>query len=128
MKALLLFILCGSAYAESPRNTKSEAGKFQLIQLSESRFDQYLLDSQTGRMWQSSCEVTGDGSGPASCKYLVWLPVDLLGINATEGQILKKIDHHSKKALFAPPTEEELAATTRKFNPDKFLSETKPSN
>jgi hypothetical protein len=42
------------------QQTQSPAPRFQLIQISEFRADQFLLDTQTGRLWQIVATKEGD--------------------------------------------------------------------
>ena len=44
------------------------SGRFQLVQLSAMRRDQYLIDTQTGRIWNNVCaELKGE-----ECVQNVW--------------------------------------------------------
>lgn len=52
------------------KNVKTENGRFQLIQLSDFRRDQYLLDTQTGTMWLKICIKPGKETG--DCALHVW--------------------------------------------------------
>lgn len=70
MKALLAFFLftgAGVATAQgassgSKHGSATWGGRYQLIQLSEFRRDQYLLDTDTGRVWVMVCaKSTKDG-------------------------------------------------------------------
>lgn len=62
MKATVLAILVISpllgqkAKPVVVQNAPPPAGRFQLIQLSDMRQDQFLLDTQTGRLWQLSAD------------------------------------------------------------------------
>lgn len=83
--SILLFISI-SAYAKN-ENTSTFGGRFQLIQLSDARRDQYLLDTQTGKMWNPSCFV----GGPTDCVYSAWTPVDVQGISASLSEMRQRV-------------------------------------
>lgn len=62
-------IICSSASAQSASGSKhgagshSGGGRFQLIQLSDFRSDQFLIDTETGKIWQPVCtKLATDGS------------------------------------------------------------------
>lgn len=68
------------------------AGRFELVQLGSSRADQFLLDSQTGKIWRSVCAFTSaNNSNPLMCDYTIWEPMDVIGITAGLNDIVKKI-------------------------------------
>lgn len=63
MKESLLILLLGStAFADQEIKTKivMQTGRFQITQLSDYRRDQYLVDTQTGRIWQNMCVEKAD--------------------------------------------------------------------
>lgn len=55
---ILLALTAMPALAES-----NSAGRYQLMQLGTMRRDQYLLDTQTGRIWQSTCYYSKSDTG-----------------------------------------------------------------
>lgn len=65
----------------------ADVGRYQLIKLSEYRADEFLLDTQTGKMWRASCEGNRDGT---QCDYVAWAPEDVIGVNATYKQVAEK--------------------------------------
>lgn len=95
MKTLItIFLLISSvSFAQKKANTATAGGRFQLIQLSDFRRDQYLLDTQTGKIWVGTCG-TKDKSG--ECIYNLWAPQDVVGITMTEAEYFKKIDRLEK--------------------------------
>ncbi|MFV3409695.1 hypothetical protein ACNH6C_13870 [Bdellovibrio bacteriovorus] len=90
MKTLLAAILLfgTSAVAQKKNNESSSGGRFQIIQLSDFRRDQYLIDTQTGKMWQKSCLIAGPDN--TECAYGPWLTVDIENVTMDYGAIDKK--------------------------------------
>jgi hypothetical protein len=84
----IIFLFSINAFAQKNTNTGTSGGRFQLIQLSDFRRDQYLLDTQTGKMWTKVC-YHGDAS---ECSVSAWTPQDIIGINATENEVRKTIE------------------------------------
>ena len=58
----------------------SSTGRFVFGQISEFRRDQYMLDTQTGRLWQTACSKSekGASTSPDSCT-VVLQPVPYVG-------------------------------------------------
>jgi hypothetical protein len=83
-----LIFLVASAYADSPPNTKTSGGRYQLIQLSTFARDQYLLDTQTGKIWQKRCMIPGAGN---ECEYITWMVEEIEGINTDKKTIYKNV-------------------------------------
>lgn len=82
------------SFAQKKQNTATQQnGRFQLIQLSDMRRDQYLLDTQTGKIWVGTCGVS-DKNG--NCAYNLWAPQDVVGINITFPEYLDKIERFEK--------------------------------
>lgn len=87
--ALLRAVLFSSqsfaqAASGSKRGAGTKNGRFQLIQLSDFRRDQYLLDTETGHMWQPVCskdEANGVCNG-----YMYFTEVLVEGVNFTVPQ------------------------------------------
>lgn len=88
MKTILILasLYSSLSFAEA-KNTQTNTGRFQLIQLSDMRRDQYMIDTQTGKIWSKGCEVS---ENTTSCLYEVWWPQDVVGINATLEQVSKR--------------------------------------
>lgn len=78
LAALLIFLFSIPAFA----------GRFELIQLGQARADQYLLDTQTGKIWRSECAHAATNG---NCDYEIWKPMDVVGISTTLEQVIKKI-------------------------------------
>lgn len=59
---LALMFMAGSVSAQAPtkQTSPSTPGRFQLVQLGDSRTDQYLLDTQTGRVWHTACATPSE--------------------------------------------------------------------
>lgn len=98
MKSIILAILVSlPAYAQSdegPKNTKTSGGRFQLIQLSNMRRDQYMIDTQTGKLWAPSCEAA---NAKDECIYHAWLIQDVQDVTIGLKDIIKKIESLNKK-------------------------------
>jgi hypothetical protein len=78
---LALSLLAHSQAAIAP-------GRFQLLQLGTMRRDQYLLDSQTGKLWARVCMKWGTQEA-AECSYSAWLLEEVEGVTATLTEIRK---------------------------------------
>lgn len=63
-------------------------GRYQLVQLGVARADQFLLDTETGKIWRSMC---GHQSGTNNCDYEYWEPMDVMGVSATQDEVFQKI-------------------------------------
>lgn len=50
-----LFALLSFSAGAATLQLNQSQGRFQIIQVSDMRADQYLLDSQTGRVWRMVC-------------------------------------------------------------------------
>lgn len=91
MKKLIIasiVLLASVTHAQKKSNTSTQNGRFQLIQLSDFRRDQYLVDTQTGKMWQKSCFISSSDS--SECAYGPWMTVDVEDITMDFGAIDKK--------------------------------------
>jgi hypothetical protein len=79
--ALLLFAFFSTAMAQdsksspakSSKTLSSEKGRFVLGQISDFRSDQYLLDTETGRVWSIGVTRTGEQGKDSEIK--VFQPV-----------------------------------------------------
>lgn len=78
--SLLLLVLTTPVHAQE----KTSGGRFQLIQLSNMRRDQYMLDTQTGKIWSKVCLVTHAGN----CEKDAWLAESVEGQNTTMQKLL----------------------------------------
>lgn len=69
------------AAAQTPINIgpalSASGGRFVFGQVSEARRDQYLLDTQTGRMWRPVC-VVKDKDDATKCMLNAMEPMDFL--------------------------------------------------
>jgi hypothetical protein len=66
----------GAAQAQSSPSFQplvAPAGRYVLGQIDPARADQFLLDTQTGRVWQLACLEPGEGMNP--CKRMILQPV-----------------------------------------------------
>lgn len=76
------------SFADDKNTGTSTDGRFQLVQLSNMRRDQFLLDTKTGKVWNNQCIVAGPNSG--DCNYAVFLLMDVEGITGSVREIFKK--------------------------------------
>lgn len=67
---------------------QSKDGRFQIIQLGTMRRDQFLLDTQTGKVWQPTCL---HGSTGADCEYAAFMQTEVEGISASKDKIYKNV-------------------------------------
>lgn len=77
--AVLMGMATASAQTPSPPGSVLSAagGRFVFGQISEYRRDQYLLDTQTGRVWRPVC-VTKDKDDSSRCSLSAMEPIDFL--------------------------------------------------
>lgn len=90
MKALLAAVLLIApivSRAEPP--TKTSGGRFQLIQLSSMRRDQFLLDTQTGKIWSKACYVKTTAD-VADCDMHAWMLESVEGITGSRDAIIRQ--------------------------------------
>jgi hypothetical protein len=86
---LILFMLIIESVAcaggtNSSGNTNS-SGRFQVVQLSQMRKDQILIDTQTGKMWKYTCfKTSADG-----CSVEAWAPEMIIDINTSYEKVFK---------------------------------------
>ena len=67
----------------SGRVLSSANGRYVFGQVSEYRRDQYMLDTQTGRLWKIvSAKSKGADGSETSYEVLEWVPYSLENINA----------------------------------------------
>ena len=85
MKKIILTIclsVCASAFAQTPPSVQrpgalsSAGGRFVFGQISDFRRDQYLLDTQTGRLWKVVLRTpkNPDGTNGTDYEVLDWVP------------------------------------------------------
>lgn len=67
----LVCLFALSLQAHGDLKHQSTGGRFQLVQLSEMRSDQYLLDTDTGKIWRMVC-ADESYDGGASCRKPAW--------------------------------------------------------
>jgi len=89
MKTLFIFtlIFASTSFAQKNTNVSTSGGRFQLIQLSDFRRDQFLLDTQTGKIWKKVCTIP-EGN---ECELGAWMQDDVIGITITEAEYYKKV-------------------------------------
>lgn len=87
MRKLLLLAMAaalssGALHAESSSGTALGAagGRYVFGQISDARRDQYMLDTQTGRVWLMACSQRDSTS---NCTSTVLQPVLYVDINGT---------------------------------------------
>lgn len=69
----LLAIIISQQYILSnvlQKNGKSEIGRYHFSQLSTMRRDQFMLDTETGRIWMRVCASPGKGMGECNLDRL----------------------------------------------------------
>lgn len=81
-----LFLLGASSVHNDGGN---DSGRFKLMQLSDFRSDQYMLDTHTGKIWRAIC-VISTGTDGTGCGYLVWREMDVENISSTSKLIAEK--------------------------------------
>lgn len=80
----LLFVVFALLLSENAYSqARTTEGRFQLIQLSSARRDQYLLDTQTGRMWSPTCF----NSQGEQCVVMAWVEEKVAGLNTSLDKI-----------------------------------------
>ncbi len=77
--------LSSYAHADGPHNVHTSDGRYQLIQLSQMRADQFLLDTQTGKIWQRQCQIAGPTS--SDCLLEAWTLNNVEGITIQKSQL-----------------------------------------
>lgn len=92
---VLLISLSFSSYESyaAAVHAGTKSGRFQIIQLSEMRRDQYLIDTETGQIWSHVC-AHKDASG--ECDFLYWSKDTVEGVNVSPlviAETLKNIDN-----------------------------------
>jgi hypothetical protein len=97
--ALFTFLLLGfcgeSAYSQTaaqhaPKVLSSSPGRYVFGQVSDFRVDQFMLDTQTGRLWMMNCAPLPGSSTPLSG----------LGPLCEKGmQVLEPVPYHGAQGL-----------------------------
>lgn len=69
----LIFLISSIAWAAPPQATGSYprgsiGGRFQIVQISDNRRDQFLIDTETGRMWTKVCS----DNRAVDCNVWMW--------------------------------------------------------
>ena len=93
--SLLLFASCISTVEAEPVEVKvpqqkmlsSPGGRFVFGQISDFRRDQYMLDTQTGRLWQSAMSKpkNPDGSEASGDGFMILQPVPYSDLDGKMG-------------------------------------------
>ncbi len=94
---LMLFPLMGFGAA---KNQGTSSGRFQLIQLSDFRRDQFLIDTQSGQLWRITCAVQANSGGSAECGFSYWSEEIVEGKNATSkqiGEMIQRVNEANRK-------------------------------
>lgn len=81
--AILALSFCLSAHAET--HAGSLGGRFQVVQLSEYRRDQFMIDTQTGMIWHHVCE----GNESDNC---AWISDPVEGKTMSLSNIVKRLN------------------------------------
>ena len=87
-KLIILSVLISSVacFADEKNVASSPGGRFQLIQLSNFRRDQFLIDTKTGKIWNKQCLV----STSEDCEYSAFMSMDVEDITVPAKEILKR--------------------------------------
>lgn len=71
--ALALALLSATCHAEPGTVLATAGGRYVFGQISSARLDQYMLDTQTGKVWQVQCaKKSADGLG---CDSSLFVPM-----------------------------------------------------
>lgn len=87
----LLWPLASTATA---KNIATVGGRFQLIQLSDARRDQFLLDTESGKLWTSVCALTSENGNDCSISY--WSEEKVEGKNTKLSDIVEMVNRTEK--------------------------------
>jgi hypothetical protein len=88
MRGTLVILLLFSSMAHAA--PKQSQGRFQLVQLGKARSDQFMIDTETGRVWTRFCTKIREGAptdkntvSTGDCDEYTWLQDDVENINFT---------------------------------------------
>lgn len=98
-KYILIFGLFFTSLVSAKEAAPGQPGRYQLIQLGTFRSDQYLLDTQTGKVWRHICAI--DGKQQGECDFLYWQSQTVENLTSTTKDILEFINV-MKKAPESP--------------------------
>lgn len=88
MLTIAFALFCNFSFAEmGPQPSKTTGGRFQLIQLSSARRDQFMIDTQTGKIWSKVCLSGGTPDG--GCDLDAWALDNVEGINISRDELAK---------------------------------------
>lgn len=86
MKYIALLLLLAAAANAGTQKSQGSSGRFQLVQLGSAARDKYLLDTDTGRIWQQTC-VKGWRNNGLECDLVAWRWALVEGVNVTHEQL-----------------------------------------
>jgi hypothetical protein len=92
---LVTLVACNK---KEPTEPQPSSDRFQLVQLGSMRRDQFLLDKQTGTIWQNTCLYGNNGP---DCDFGAWMKQDVEELT------------HSKQVLY------DTAKTLRELGQNK---------
>lgn len=84
MKRFIVLLL---ALYLSPAIAQSQTARYQIVLSSLNRMDRFMIDTQTGKIWQAKC-MTDDKVGQC---FEAWFPVHVAGITISEKELYKKL-------------------------------------
>ncbi len=84
----------GTSVSAAKSNVSTNGGRYQLIQLSDMRRDQFLIDTETGKFWSKTCAIPGETAG--DCELSYWSEEFVLGKNVNIDQINSMIRQSNK--------------------------------
>lgn len=78
LAVLLSLLFYSRAFGKTPPMSTT-GGRFQLVQLSDMRRDQFLIDTESGRIWESVC--SGKATGADCDGVMLWREMLVEGLN-----------------------------------------------
>lgn len=94
MKHVLLVLLSLVVITPAFAQEKTNGGRYQLIQLSNMRRDQYMLDTHTGKIWSKVCLVGAGSNG--ECDKTAWLADSVENVTAPRAKIYQEAESLEK--------------------------------
>lgn len=69
----------------APKSAGSKDGRFQIVQISNFRRDQFLIDTHTGKLWRYTCLVPEENE----CGKAAWMAEEIEGITKSKSDLFK---------------------------------------
>ncbi len=93
---ICLILLPIYSFAQKKQNVGSTGGRFQIVQISDFRRDQFLIDTNTGRLWTQTCAKPSKPT-PAECGLYVWQEEMIDDISVPKKEFFKYLDSLTKE-------------------------------